>query len=317
MDSIVVFQESPVPYFRIAKRHIARLRAAFPGARVTWCRSERAFVRALPQAQAAVTWAFRQEWFARAPELRCVLSCAAGRDFYRLEPPPQVALHYGTFHGPLMAETVLGLMLAFNRGLFTAYRRQLQGDLWPRETIYGTVRLLHGSHAVILGFGHIGQTIGRLLKPFGVRVTGVRRTPPTRPPRGFGQEDRIVAADRLDEILAEADHLILVLPSDTGTDKLIDAARLARLPRHAVIYNVGRGNCIDEAALAKALKKGALRGACLDVFAKEPLTDASPLAGEMPGLVRLPHASAFADEYMDRFIDEVVVRLKHTKKVNS
>jgi phosphoglycerate dehydrogenase-like enzyme len=309
MNAVAVFQESQVPYFRIARRHIARLRAAFPGARVTWCRSARAFVRALPQTRVAVTWAFRQEWFARAPELRCVYSSAAGRDFARLDPPPGVELRHGAFHGPLMAETVLGLMLAFNRGLFTAYRCQLQGDPWPREALYGTVRLLHGSHAVILGFGRIGQTVGRLLKPFGVRVTGVRRTPPARPPRWFGKEDRAVAAARLDEALADADHLILVLPSDTGTDRLIDAARLARLPRHAVIYNVGRGNCIDEAALAKALTKGALRGACLDVFAEEPLTGASPLAGEVPGLVRLPHASAFADEYMDRFIDEVVTQM--------
>jgi phosphoglycerate dehydrogenase-like enzyme len=310
MDTIGVFQESPVPYFGIRGRQVARLRAAFPGARVTWCRSERAFVRALPRMQAAVTWAFRQEWFARAPRLRCVLSSAAGRDFHRLDPPPHVTLHYGAFHGPFMAETVLGLMLAFNRGILTAHRRQLQGDLWPRAPLYGTVRLLRGSHAVILGFGHIGQAIGALLKPFGVRVTGVRRTPQARRPRWFGADDRVVAADRLDAALPEADHLIAVLPSDTGTDRLLDAGRLARLPRHAVVYNVGRGNCIDEAALAAALKKGALRGACLDVFAQEPLTDASPLAGDLPGLVRLPHASAFADEYMDRFIDEVIARLR-------
>jgi phosphoglycerate dehydrogenase-like enzyme len=306
MNSILVFQEAEVPYFRIGARHVARLRAAFPEARVTWCRTEGAFTRALPRAAAAVTWAFRQEWFARAPRLRCVLSCAAGRDFHRLDPPPGVTLRYGAFHGPLMAETVLGMMLAFNRGLFTAYRRQLEGDLWPRGPLYGTVRLLRGSHAVIVGFGHIGQTIGELLKPFGVRVTGVRRTPPKRMPAGFGKEDRVVPAERLDGVLPEADHLILVLPSDTGTDKLIDAGRLARLPRRAVVYNVGRGNCIDETALAKALKTGALRGACLDVFAKEPLTAESPLAGDLPGLVRLPHASAFADEYTDRFLDEII-----------
>ena len=97
--------------------------------------------------------------------------------------------------------------------------------------------------------------------------------------------------------------------SDTGTDRLIDAARLARLPRHAVLYNVGRGNCIDEAALARALQTGTLRGACLDVFAREPLAPDSPLAADLPGLVRMPHASAFADAYMDRFMDEVITWL--------
>ena len=310
IESIVVFQESTVPYFCIKARHIARLRAAYPKAKVTWCRSERAFVRTLPNVQVAVTWAFRQEWFARAPLLRCILSSAAGRDFFPLTPPRQVKVRQGTFHGPLMAETVLGLMLAFNRGITEAYRCQLRGEVWPRERLYGAVRLLRGSHAVIVGFGHIGTTVARLLKPFGVRVTGVRRTPQTRRPPWFAKADAQVTLERLDEVLPEADHLILVLPSDTGTDKLIDAARLARLPRHAVVYNVGRGNCIDEAALAKALKTGAVRGACLDVFAQEPLTKSSPLAKNLPGLVRLPHASAFAEEYMDRFLDEVVVWLR-------
>jgi (S)-sulfolactate dehydrogenase len=76
-----------------------------------------------------------------------------------------------------------------------------------------------------------------------------------------------------------------------------------------VVYNVGRGNCIDEAALAKALETGALRGACLDVFAQEPLPSDSPLARDLPGLVRVPHASAFTEDYIDRFLDEVIAWL--------
>ncbi len=309
VDSIVVYQEASVPCFCMRKEQIARLRQAFPAARVTWCRSECACLRTLPHAQVVVTWAFRQAWFERAQRLRAVLSSAAGRDLSPLDPPRGITVRYGTFHGPLMAETVLAMMLAFERGILTAYAHQLRGDLWPREALYGTVRLLRGSHAVIVGFGHIGKAIGSLLKPFGVRVTGLRRTQPSRRPNWFGPGDRQLAADQLDAVLPEADHLILVLPSDTGTDRMIDAARLARLPRHAVLYNVGRGNCIDEAALANALRTGALRGACLDVFAHEPLPLDSPLAADLPGLVRLPHASAFADEYMDRFTDEVIAWL--------
>ncbi len=305
IESIVVFQESTVPCFCIRASHIARLRAAYPAAKVTWCRSEASFQKALPRAQVALTWRFRQAWFERAPLLRRIATPAAGRDFFPITPPPQVAVRHGTHHGPLMAETVLGLMLAFNRGILEAYGRQLKGELWPREAVYD-IRLLRGSHAVIVGFGHVAAAIGRLLKPFGVRVTGVRRTPQKRRPAWFSRDDALVTTDRLDAVLPQADHLILVLPSDTGTDRMFDAARLARLPRHAVVYNVGRGNCIDEAALAEALKSGALRGACLDVFAKEPLTAASPLAKNLPGLVRMPHAAAFAGEYMDRFLDEVV-----------
>jgi phosphoglycerate dehydrogenase-like enzyme len=308
VDSIAVFQESTVPCFCVRAGHIARLRAAYPAAKVTWCRSEASFLRVLPSAQVALTWRFRQAWFERAPLLRRIATPAAGRDFFPIAPPPQVAVRHGTHHGPIMGETVLGLMLAFNRGILEAYGRQLKGELWPREALYD-IRLLRGTHAVIVGFGHVGAAIGRLLKPFGVRVTGVRRKPAQRRPSWFCKDDAVVAADRLDEVLPQADHLLLALPSDTGTDRLFDAKRLARLPRHAVVYNVGRGNCIDEAALAQALERGALRGACLDVFEKEPLTASSPLAKNVPGLVRLPHASAFAEVYMDRFLDEVIAWL--------
>ena len=309
VESIAVFQESRVPYFQVGARHLARLRAVYPDAEVKWCRSKASFIKALPEIQVALTWAFRQEWFALAPNLKRLATPAAGRDFFTLEPPPGVKVRYGTHHGPIMAESVVGLMLAFNRGLFTAYRHQLRGELWPREALFN-VRLLAGTHAVIVGFGHIGSAIGRMLKPFGVRITGVRRAVPRKKPSWFRDGDAVVPASRMDAALRQADHVILVLPSDTGTDRLMDAARLAVLPKRAVVYNVGRGNCVDEAALAAALERGALRGACLDVFAQEPLTSDSPLARELPGLVRLPHASAFSDDYIDRFIDEVVAWLK-------
>lgn len=310
MLRITVFQESVVPCFVMQAEHIARLRTAFPEAVVKWCRSEIGFIRALPQTDVAITWAFRQEWFARAPRLRYILSNAAGRDFRKIDQPPNVTVRYGTFHGPLMAETVLGMMLGVNRGLFTALRGQIAGDLWHQPPLYGNMHLLRGTHAVILGFGHIGQTIGAYLKPLGVRVTGLRRTRLKKRPKWFTTGDRALTMRTLDRVVAEADHLIMVLPSDTGTDNLMDAQRLALLPQHAVIYNVGRGNSIDEAALAAALKSGALRGACLDVFKCEPLKDDSPLSEDLPGLLRLPHASAFAEPYLDRFLDEVIPWLK-------
>jgi phosphoglycerate dehydrogenase-like enzyme len=179
------------------------------------------------------------------------------------------------------------------------------------------MRLLRGSHAVIIGFGHIGDWIARLLKPFGIRITGVRRNPPVKRPAYFTEGDSIVPVSQLDEVLPTADHVILALPSDTGTDNLLGARQFKKMARHAVLYNIGRGNCIDEVALVKALKTRAIAGACLDVFTQEPLRKGHPLAQNLPGLIRLPHASAFADEYMVRYTDEIIpiIRslLKQTK----
>ena len=99
--------------------------------------------------------------------------------------------------------------------------------------------------------------------------------------------------------------LIMALPSDTGTDNLVDASVLRTMKRSAVLVKVGRGNAVDEAALAKALRSRRIAAAYLDVFKREPLTPASPLAADIPGLVRIPHGSAFAPEYLPLFFREL------------
>jgi phosphoglycerate dehydrogenase-like enzyme len=109
----------------------------------------------------------------------------------------------------------------------------------------------------------------------------------------------------LGESLRSADWLVMALPGDTGTDDIVSAAELRCMKRTAVIVNVGRGNAIEERALAAALKSRRIAGAYLDVFKKEPLAASSPLAADLPGLVRLPHASAFAPEYLPMFFREM------------
>ena len=309
--TIAIFLEQAVLSFCVKERQVRRLREMFPAVTFVWCRSQGAFRKTLPRATVALTNTFRPEWFADAPKLRYILCPAAGRDVLNpvpLEPPPEVYIHYGMFHGRLMAETVAGLMLAFNRGILRAYKEQMAGDLWPSAALCetGEVRALRGSHAVVVGFGNLGQWISKTLVALGVRVTALRRTPPPVRPEWFGPGDCVMSATLLGNVLPSADHLILVLPSDATTDGLIGARQLARLPRHAVVYNVGRGNCIDEAALADALASRTIRGACLDVFAQEPLTCRSPLSADLPGLVRMPHASAYGETYMDLYADEII-----------
>ncbi|MBP5510960.1 MAG: D-2-hydroxyacid dehydrogenase [Kiritimatiellae bacterium] len=306
MMRLVVFQENTIPCFAIEERHIRRLRDQLPGFEVCWCRTEESFHQSLPKAVAAFTWRWEEAWYDTAPNLRKIATPAAGHDFFPPVKPPQVQIHHGSYHGEFMSETLLGMMLAFNRGILPAYRLQLAGDLWPRTRL-PDVRSIRNTHAVFLGIGHVAAFVAAVLKPFGIRITAFCRHPVRAArPACFDAGDRILSMDALDAVLPETDHLVLILPGDTETDRLLDARRIALLPKHAVIYNIGRGNCIDEAALAAALDSGAIRGACLDVFAEEPLTDASLLAQDRTNLLRLPHASAFDPAYMDRFLDEAI-----------
>lgn len=210
---------------------------------------------------------------------------------------------FGSFHGENMAETAVGLVLAFCRGIKASLDRQA-GEAWAREEITRTMRPLRGGTAVIVGFGNIGKWVGLLLKPFGVRVIGVNRTSVHRP-EWMGAEDTVVPLSRLDAVLPEADHLLVVLPGEKSSEKVIDEKRLALLPDTSFVYNIGRGNAIDEQALAKALHEGTIAGAGLDVYEKEPLPADSPIRS-CPNVILMPHVSAFGPNYLDLYLREFV-----------
>lgn len=283
----------PEPPFRLSSSDLKLFRSLADG-EVVAVRSERAFVRELPFATHAICWEFCREWFAVARRLRVLATPGAGRELLPAddEVPNGVRKFHGGFHGPIMSETVVAYMLAWCRGLMVAYGWQKEGgtsNLWRRADFGNCCFSLAGTKAVILGYGKIGRAAGAKLKALGVFVKGIRRR----------------NIEELPEAVADADWLICVLPSDTGSDNIVDARLLRRMKKSAVIVNVGRGNAIDEHALADALARRRIAAAFLDVFKQEPLTSASPLAADLPGLFRFPHGSAFSPDYLVRFFREM------------
>ena len=304
--TLVVWLTDPaVACWSLNDRQIRRLRRELPNVRVVVCTRAAAFREALPQADVAIARTFDPAWLNLAPKLKWLATPAAGQDYFQVA-RPGLDVTYGSFHGRIMGQTVAAMVLAENRGLLASLRCLQQGNPWPRGEIAPVMRTLDGTHAVILGFGSIGVWIARYLKPFGVRITGVRRHPRAAPrPDCFTPDDRIAGLQRLDALLPTADHLILVLPATPATDRIIDARRLALLKPTATLYNVGRGNAVDERALVRALKAGRLRAAHLDVFQQEPLPDSHSLR-TAPNTLLLPHASAISPEYLDLFLDEYI-----------
>ena len=293
MNRYLIWLNWPEPPFRLNASDLNEFRSLVKG-EVVAVRSERAFLKELPSATHAICWEFRKEWFAKASLLRILATPGAGRELLPAdnELPKGVRKVHGEFHGAIMSETVISYMLAWCRGLFTAYDWQKAGgadNLWRRADFGNYCHSLAGTKAVILGYGNIGRTTGKKLKALGVSVTGIRR--------------RNIA--ELPDALPDADWLICILPSDTGTDNMVDGRLLGRMKKSAVIVNVGRGNSIDEAALADALRNRRIAAAFIDVFKKEPLTQESPLAADIPGLFRYPHGSAFSPEYLKLFFREL------------
>ena len=195
-QTIVISLESRIPCFCIQEHHIKWLKRKLPNSEIIWCRDREGFLTALTDADTVLTWRFKQKWFELSPRLRRIGTPAAGRDFFKVTSlPDHIEMKNGTFHGPIMAETAVGMMLAVNRGILKAYRHQLDGEIWPDQPLFGS-RLLCGTHAVIIGFGRIGQHVGRLLKAFGVRITGLRRNVSSDIPDWFEKNDKIMTGRR-------------------------------------------------------------------------------------------------------------------------
>ena len=286
------------------------LQDKLPGYIINNYKSRESFLKALPETQIAITWYFRQEWLERAIKLECLATPAAGRDFFHIQLPPQIKSYYGSFHGQIMAETVVGMILCSARGLIHSFSSQKKLT-WNRSLLEPNLTTIRNSHVLLLGFGNIGKKIAELLKPFGVRITGIRlhKTKKSDYPSFFQKQDRILTINELDKELPFIDHLILSLPRLKSTDLILNSIRLRMLPTNATIYNVGRGNAIDEKALIKLLRNKKLKGAYMDVFKNEPLSFFSPLR-RCPNSYLLPHASAMAPEYMNLFIREFTSYLK-------
>ena len=304
----LVWLEWPEACFRINVKALRFLKSSVPtGSRVVRVRSEAAFLKALPKATHAFVWNFRREWFARAPRLKVLATPAAGRELVSTQGPKGVKIHFGHFHGSIIAETVAAFMLAWSRGFFRLQSAEAKNDPWPRTWLSDKCSTVGGTNAVVVGFGHVGRAIGEFIERLGVRVTGVTRhgvfEGARRPKRRDGK--------CLERTLGRADWLVLALPSTTGTDDYLDAKLIRKLPRTCVVVNVGRGNAVDERALYAALKSGRLAGAYLDVRRHEPSATVLETPGyvselaDLPNCVSTPHSAAFDDEYMTQFILEL------------
>ena len=185
-------------------------------------------------------------------------------------------------YGPTISEHIIMVLLMLLRRM-PEYESDLAERRW---TFYSPIRSIIGSHFVLLGTGDIGSNTARRLKALGASVTGVCRS-------GKSNEiafDRVVPLSELDSVLPTADALIMSLPATSETIGVLSKERIALLPEHAYLINVGRGSAIDQDALVDALQSRRIAGAALDVMLPEPLPADHPL-WSCPNTILTPHVS--------------------------
>ncbi|KRG68905.1 2-hydroxyacid dehydrogenase [Pseudoxanthomonas dokdonensis] len=184
------------------------------------------------------------------------------------------------------ADFGFALMMATARRI-TEAEQWLRAGHWRQWSFASLLGAdIHGSTLGIVGMGRIGQGIARRARGFGMRVLYHNRK---RLPLDM-ERDCNATYSGFDQLLAQADHLLLVLPYSPQVHHLIDAAALARMKPTATLVNIARGGIVDELALADALANGRLAAAGLDVFEGEPAVQPALLA--LRNVVLTPHIAS-------------------------
>ena len=213
---------------------------------------------------------------------------------------PQVAVYNLPHNAGATAETALALLFGAAKFL-VPYDREFRRHDWSRRYGPSNSLLLEGKTALVIGFGAIGQRLGRVCHALGMQIIGVRRST-GQMPLDFPVE--VHTLDDLPDLLPRTHVLLVALPGTPETEGLIGEAELRSLPPGAVLVNVGRGAVVDQAALYQALKDGHLRAAGLDVWYHYPAslearTNTPPADypfHELDNVVLSPHRGGDADE---------------------
>lgn len=246
-------------------------------------------VAGLEQAEGILRWVSGKRFsdlVAQGPQVRWLHTASAGVDSV-LTPAVRAKQNLTvTDSGPTfeiaISEFVLAWMLSVARRLPDLMANQ-RAHRWQSVT----QQELWGSTVGIIGLGPIGRGIASRAKAFGMRTLGFRRHNEPVP----YVDEVLTGEDGLGQLLGQSDYVVLAAALTDNSRALLGAAQLAQMKPTAWLINIARGALIDEDALVAALQSQQIAGACLDVFAHEPLPASSPL-WEMPNVLIAPHNSS-------------------------
>jgi len=238
----------------------------------------------------------RGEIFPQLPNLRAFVRCAVdirNIDVAAASEAGVLVTRASPGFVPAVAELALGFMVDLSRGISRA-----TGDYHAgRKVEVAMGRQLCGSSIGIIGYGSIGRYLAALAKALGMQVMI------TDPFVTIDEPD--IKHLPLDELLARADYVVCLAIANEATENLIGEAALARMQKHAFFINLSRGNLVDEAALAAALREGSIAGAAMDV-GRAPDQMPNPTLAALPNVIATPHIGGLTPQAIEHQAMETV-----------
>lgn len=261
---------------------------------------------------------------AASTRLRWVQSPTASLEHYlfpELVRHPLVLTNMRGLYSDVIAEHVLGMMLAFTRNLHLYVRHQMSGRWDPvggeheRVTFAtgpGVTNAIDRAHknlgdlvAGIVGLGHIGREIARRLASFGMRIVAVDPSG-SAPVAGVSQ---VWLPEQLDELLAASDFVIIAAPHTPRTEQMFRRPQFQTMRSSGYLINIGRGAIVSLDDLVAALAAGEIAGAGLDVFEIEPLPSEHPL-WKFPNVILTPHVAGQSPRVAPRHLAVLVANIR-------
>ena len=236
------------------------------------------------------------EIFPRLPKLRAMVRCAVDIRNIDVAAASKVGVlvtRASPGFVPAVAELAIGFMVDLARGVSQATADYHAGR--TPEVRMG--RQLSGSRIGIIGYGSIGRYLAPLAKALGMEVMVADPFATVADPD--------IKHVRLDDLLARADYVVCLAIANEQTENLIGQAALARMPRHAFFINLSRGNLVDEAALAAALRENRIAGAAMDV-GRAPDQMPSAALAKLPNVIATPHVGGLTPQAIEHQALETV-----------
>ncbi|MFB6418791.1 D-2-hydroxyacid dehydrogenase [Bradyrhizobium tunisiense] len=276
--------------------HAAMIRKRFPCVRVLTVEDAASLDKHVAEADVLLAHSFPVEAFDKARRLRWFQCGSAGVDSVmpiRNRIGDLIVTNARGMHGEVIADFVVAGMTMMHWDFPRFMREQSRKEWRPRSVAPLAERTLG-----VLGLGSIGAAIARRAKSAGMRVIGSKRDV-AEPIAGV---DRLFPPEGLAELLQLSDFVVLAVPHVPETARLIGREQLQLMRRTAFLINIARGSVVAESDLIEAIQEGAIAGALLDVFEREPLPADSPL-WTLPNVIVTPHVAGWLSDYNARVFE--------------